>query len=111
VDDAQLVDALAQVKLAGYEETPCFQLSAGQLRRVALARLVFSRAKVWILDEPFTALDKAGVTQLEARLAAQAEKGGLVLVTSHQDMALPQLQVLDLQEFADFSAEVERARG
>lgn len=97
--DEILIDALAQVQLAGFEDTPCYRLSAGQLRRVALARLVFSRAKVWILDEPFTALDKSGIAQLEARLAAHAMAGGLVLVTSHQDISIAGLQLLDLQHF------------
>lgn len=99
VGDDALLAALAQVQLAGYEDTPCYRLSAGQLRRVALARLVFSRAKVWILDEPFTALDKAGIAQLEARLAAHAANGGLVLVTSHQDVSVPNLVLLNLLDF------------
>lgn len=111
IDDAALLAALAQVNLAGYEDTPCYRLSAGQLRRVALARLVFSRAKVWILDEPFTALDKSGVTQLEARLAAQAAAGGLVLVTSHQDINVPNLQLLDLQDFPALADELEANHG
>jgi heme exporter protein A len=94
-----LFQALAEVKLAGYEDTPCFQLSAGQLRRVALARLFFSSAKVWILDEPFTALDKTGVALLENKLAHQAAAGGLVIITSHQEINLPQLISLNLQDF------------
>lgn len=100
VSEAELKTALAQVQLAGYEDTPCYRLSAGQLRRVALARLVFSTAKIWILDEPFTALDKNGVAQLEARLIAHAAKGGLVLVTSHQDIQVPELHLLNLQDFS-----------
>jgi len=105
VDDTLLLKALAEVNLAGYEDTPCYQLSAGQLRRVALARLGFSRASVWILDEPFTALDKKGVEHLEARLANHAATGGLVLVTSHQDINVPHLQQLNLQDFpADYSS-------
>ncbi len=103
VTDEQLLEALTHVNLAGYEDTPCYQLSAGQLRRVALARLVFSKAKIWILDEPFTALDKSGVAQLESRLIAHTEAGGLVLVTSHQDIRFPHLQILNLQDFADNS--------
>lgn len=100
IGDEELIKALAQVQLAGYEDTPCYRLSAGQLRRVALARLAFSRVKLWILDEPFTALDKSGAAQLEARLSAHAQAGGLVLVTSHQDINLPNLQCLDLQDFS-----------
>ena len=99
IANAELIAALAQVQLAGYEDTPCYRLSAGQLRRVALARLEFSPAKIWVLDEPFTALDKLGVAQLESRLAAHADAGGLVLVTSHQDIQLPQLRVLNLLDF------------
>ena len=98
-DDKVLEAALNSVKLSGYEDTPCYRLSAGQLRRVALARLEFSRAGIWILDEPFTALDKSGVKHLEARLAAHAESGGLVIVTSHQDINIATLNTLDLQDF------------
>ncbi|HOY22418.1 MAG TPA: cytochrome c biogenesis heme-transporting ATPase CcmA [Cellvibrio sp.] len=100
VADADLIRSLAEVQLAGYEDTPCYRLSAGQLRRVALARLAFSNAKVWVLDEPFTALDKSGVAELEARLAAHAADGGLVLVTSHQDINVPDLQWLNLLDFS-----------
>ncbi|RYY75731.1 MAG: cytochrome c biogenesis heme-transporting ATPase CcmA [Gammaproteobacteria bacterium] len=111
VADAQLLDALVQVNLAGYEDTPCYQLSAGQLRRVGLARLFFSKARIWILDEPFTALDKSGIAQLENRLIAHAEAGGLVLVTSHQDIRFPQLQTLNMQDFVEFSTFGETAHG
>ena len=111
VSNAQLLAALEQVNLAGYEDTPCFQLSAGQLRRVALARLEFSRASIWILDEPFTALDKAGIAKLENRLIAHTSAGGLVLVTSHQDIRFPQLKILDLQNFAENSTLGEYAHG
>ncbi len=92
-------DALAAVGLYGYENTPCYQLSAGQLRRVALARLHLSRARIWILDEPFTAIDKLGVSQLEALIAHQSAKGGIVILTSHQDLTLPQLRMVNLQDY------------
>lgn len=106
VNDIELLNALAQVKLSGYEDTPCYQLSAGQVRRVALARLAFSGAALWILDEPFTALDKTGVAHLEFQIAAHAESGGLVLITSHQDIGFAQLKVLDLQNYAPVPATV-----
>ncbi|WP_348519634.1 ATP-binding cassette domain-containing protein, partial [Blastococcus sp. CT_GayMR20] len=61
--------ALAAVGLRGFEDVPCHTLSAGQQRRVALARLHLAGPPLWILDEPFTALDKQGVAQLEAHLA------------------------------------------
>ena len=83
VSDDQLWAALDEVELGGYEETACQQLSAGQQRRVALARLCVAPTPLWILDEPFTALDKAGVRWLEGRLQRQVESGGAVIITSH----------------------------
>lgn len=94
-----LINALYQTGLGGYEETPCHQLSAGQLRRVALARLMLSSARVWILDEPFTAIDKAGVASLESLLKGHSEKGGVTLITSHQDLTLTNLQSINLIPF------------
>lgn len=98
-DDTLIMSALAAVDLAAYEDTPCYQLSAGQMRRVALARLHLSKARVWVLDEPFTAIDKDGVAQLQAMLAQHLVQGGLVLFTSHQDLELPQLKRVLLTEF------------
>lgn len=93
------LEALKAVGLYGYEDTPCYQLSAGQLRRVALARLHLSEASIWILDEPFTAIDKLGVSQLEALIASQSARGGVVILTSHQDLSLPQLRLVNLQDY------------
>jgi heme exporter protein A len=81
--------ALARVGLAGYEFSPCYQLSAGQQRRAALARLFVATADLWILDEPFTAIDRQGVSELEGWLASFADNGGAVLLTTHQTLALP----------------------
>lgn len=82
----RLYEALTQVGLAGREDVPVAQLSAGQQRRVALARLWLSRQRLWILDEPLTAIDKQGVRVLESLFLQHAEKGGIVLLTTHQDM-------------------------
>lgn len=79
--------ALSQVGLAGFEDVPCHTLSAGQQRRVALARLYLKPAPLWILDEPFTALDKQGVAQLEAHLAKHCAEGGSVIFTTHHQVA------------------------
>lgn len=81
-------DVLAKVGLAGYEDICCSQLSAGQQRRVALARLWLNNCVLWVLDEPFSALDEAGVASLEALFIKHAANGGMVLLTSHQDLAL-----------------------
>jgi heme exporter protein A len=85
-DTAALLDALAQVGLAGYEELPVGQLSAGQQRRVALARLWLTRATLWILDEPFTAIDVDGVERLTQRMAQHVAQGGQVILTTHQPL-------------------------
>jgi len=79
--------ALAAVGLRGFEDVPCHSLSAGQQRRVALARLYLDSPPLWILDEPFTALDKQGVAQLEAHLAGHCERGGLVVLTTHHTLS------------------------
>ncbi|WP_223517112.1 cytochrome c biogenesis heme-transporting ATPase CcmA [Pseudomonas sp. GL-B-19] len=78
--------ALAAVGLRGFEDVPCHTLSAGQHRRVALARLYLDSPPLWILDEPFTALDKQGVAQLEEHLATHCEQGGMVVLTTHHTL-------------------------
>ncbi|MEH6550897.1 MAG: cytochrome c biogenesis heme-transporting ATPase CcmA [Pseudomonadales bacterium] len=80
--------ALVSVGLAGFEDVPTHQLSAGQQRRIALARLRLSKAEVWVLDEPFTAIDLAGVAELEAQLAEFVQAGGAVLLTTHHKLSL-----------------------
>ncbi|EGQ8042199.1 TPA: cytochrome c biogenesis heme-transporting ATPase CcmA [Vibrio alginolyticus] len=84
--DEEIFIALAQVGLAGREDVPVAQLSAGQQRRVALARLWLSKQILWILDEPLTAIDKQGVKVLESLFASHADNGGIVVLTTHQDM-------------------------
>lgn len=80
---------LAQLGLAGLEDIPCQQLSAGQQRRVSLARLWLTAAHIWILDEPFTALDQSAIAALTKRIAAHCDAGGAVLLTSHQPVDVP----------------------
>lgn len=80
--------ALERFDLAGFEDTPARALSAGQRRRVALARLLISRARIWVLDEPFTALDRSGVSIMESIIHGQLQEGGLVIFTTHQPLRL-----------------------
>lgn len=99
--EADALWALEQVDLFGFEDSPCQQLSAGQNRRVALARLYLpDAAPLWVLDEPLAALDVAGVAGLQARMADHLDRGGSILVTSHQPLGLAQLQRLDLSDYA-----------
>lgn len=97
--DTELEAALQKVGLAGYEDVPCYQMSAGQKRRVALARLYCSKAPVWLLDEPFTAIDVSGVEQLESLIKAHAQAGGIVLLTSHQPVTVANLKTLDVNHY------------
>ncbi|CAH0525224.1 cytochrome c biogenesis heme-transporting ATPase CcmA [Vibrio hippocampi] len=85
-DKEAIYDALTKVGLAGKEDIPVAQLSAGQQRRVALARLWLSEQTLWILDEPLTAIDKQGVKVLEQLFLSHTAKGGIILLTTHQDM-------------------------
>lgn len=80
--------ALDIVGLSGYEDVPCHSLSAGQHRRVALARLHLSDDPLWVLDEAFTAIDKAGVKALEQLMAERISKGGTVVLTTHHELTL-----------------------
>ena len=92
--------ALARVQLEGYEYVNTGQLSAGQKRRVALARLFLPSGRLWLLDEPFTSLDSHGVKVLENRFVEHVDQGGAVVFTSHQPANLgDKLQVVDLAPF------------
>ncbi|MCV2883307.1 cytochrome c biogenesis heme-transporting ATPase CcmA [Aestuariibacter sp. AA17] len=89
VRDDHIVSVLDELGLVGLETLPVSSLSAGQQRRVALARLwLKNHADMWVLDEPFTALDVQGIALLKARLVEHTAKGGGVIMTSHQDLAL-----------------------
>ena len=97
--DLQAIDrALDRVALGKRSRLPARALSQGQRRRIGLARLALSRRRVWILDEPLTALDSNGVDVLEALLARQLGGGGIVVAASHQPLpvAAGQLRRLDL---------------
>lgn len=85
---ADLLRALETMGLDGIEALPAKVLSQGQRRRVALARLLLTRAHLWILDEPYTALDSAAVELLQAVIRNHLAQGGLVVLTTHQQVAI-----------------------
>jgi len=80
-------EALQLVGLEGYEHILAHQLSAGQKRRVALARLHLNTAPLWILDEPTTAIDVEGVKTFEKTIETHALNGGMVILTAHQALS------------------------
>jgi len=95
-DEQALSKALGDIGLKGYENEYCAKLSAGQKRRVILASLFVSNARVWLLDEPFTALDPKGVEIVEQQINKHCAQGGLCLFTTHQDSALENQRILVL---------------
>ncbi len=93
-------DALGRFGLAALADLPGRMLSAGQKRKLALARLFCRPAGLWLLDEPTSALDAAGIKELEAALAAHRAAGGIAVVTTHGDIALPDAKALDIAAHA-----------
>ena len=88
--------ALRRFGLKGREDLPVRFLSAGQKRRVLLARLVTRMAKLWVLDEPFTALDTKAVDMLSALVGEHLAAGGMAILTSHQPMPIAGGKVVQL---------------
>ena len=88
VAEVDAFKALRRMGLKGREELPARFLSQGQTRRVALARLLVSPARLWVLDEPFVALDVAAVAMLCGLIEEHLQKGGMALFTSHQEVSL-----------------------
>ena len=80
--------ALNKVHLVNYDDVLVQSLSAGQKRRLSLARLLITQNIVWILDEPFTSLDKQGIMLIESLMSEHCAKGGMIVLTSHHDIDL-----------------------
>ncbi|RLA04180.1 MAG: heme ABC exporter ATP-binding protein CcmA [Gammaproteobacteria bacterium] len=86
--ETAILDSIDEVLLSAYTDTPARHLSAGQTRRVGLARLLLAKTDCWVLDEPFTSLDVEGCAWLELKISAFVKTGGSVLLTSHQPVNL-----------------------
>jgi heme exporter protein A len=94
--DAAITATLDRLGVAAQAHLPARVLSAGQKRRVAMARVLLSNASLWLLDEPFTNLDVVGVQDFAEVIADHAAQGGIALVTSHSDINLAPGLVRDL---------------
>ena len=99
-----VLNALERVGLRGYSDIPCHSLSAGQQRRVALARLLLSNAKIWFLDEPFAALDEQGVKFVEQCMERHVNGGGAVMLTTHQPIGMESVRRYSLVDSSDGEA-------
>ena len=89
VQDVELAEVLAQVGLAGARDQAAGALSAGQRRRLALARVMLAAAPLWILDEPYANLDSDGAALVSEVIARQLDAGGAALVAAHHPPAIP----------------------
>lgn len=94
--EAELDAAFARLGIADHADRPTRMLSAGQKRRAAMVRVLLSQAPLWLLDEPFTNLDVAGVELFASLLAEHAAGGGVVLATTHQPIPAPGVRTLEL---------------
>jgi heme exporter protein A len=90
------LSALWRFGLRGRENLPVHYLSAGQKRRVLMARMLTRQAPIWLLDEPFNALDVRAVGELEHLIEEHLSVGGFLILTSHQAVNIPGVRVLEL---------------
>ncbi|MDD5578221.1 MAG: cytochrome c biogenesis heme-transporting ATPase CcmA [Methylobacter sp.] len=86
-------EALKKVSLAGFDDALVQTLSAGQKRRLSLARLLITENYLWILDEPFTSLDKQGIALIETLMVEHCTNNGMIVLTSHHEIALHGIDV------------------
>lgn len=93
-------EALERVELYGFENEPARMLSAGQRRRIGLASLLVTQGKLWILDEPFTALDSYGTAILEQLIEAHLHAGGVAVMASHSAHSLDSSLIKELRLLA-----------
>ena len=94
IDEPRAREALAGLGLGRHADLPTRVLSQGQKRRAALARLAFrSRCRLWVLDEPFVALDVSAVARLGEIIAAHVRDGGIVVLTTHQAVEVPAARI------------------
>lgn len=101
--DTSCPDALEAFALANLAELPVRLLSAGQRRRLALARLVASQAPLWLLDEPTASLDDEAVAMLQSVISSHRAGGGIVVLAVHGALAMEAPSELDISNFSPLS--------
>jgi len=94
--DLEISEALTSVGLKNFEYEYAVNLSAGQKRRIVLSALFMTQAKVWLLDEPFTALDADGINVIETQITNHSDDGGICVLTTHQKCNLHGIKTLTL---------------
>lgn len=101
VTEQAVQDALARVDMLALALMPCQRLSQGQQRRVSMARWLLSRARLWMLDEPYTSLDLAGQALLNELLAAHCDGGGIVVAATHVSLTVGNVRALDVHPLGE----------
>ena len=96
VSPETLLSAIHYVGLDRYKDEPCRTLSAGQMRRAALARLCISKSRLWLLDEPMTSLDDDAVALVRNLIAKHRSAGGGCICATHVTLEFPHTRVLEL---------------
>jgi heme exporter protein A len=97
--------ALAAMQLDALQTRPAASLSAGQKRRLGLARLLVAGRPIWLLDEPTVSLDTASTALFASMIAGHLGQGGSAIIASHIDLGLPQSTKLDLSPYASRTAQ------
>ncbi|MBK20278.1 MAG: heme ABC transporter ATP-binding protein CcmA [Rhodospirillaceae bacterium] len=98
--DEKIAMAIKKLKLDGFEDLPGRYLSAGQRRRLSLARLVASEAPLWILDEPTIALDEGSVAAVRALISEHRDAGGMAVIATNVELGLSDTTKLDMRDYA-----------
>lgn len=96
IDGSDVAAALAAVHLSSLAQVPVRMLSSGQRQRAVLARVIASKASIWLLDEPRNALDSASVGLVETAVAVHRANGGIVVVATHDPLDVPNAQQIEL---------------
>ncbi|MDA9800841.1 cytochrome c biogenesis heme-transporting ATPase CcmA [Candidatus Pseudothioglobus singularis] len=94
--DLDFSDALKKVGLKKFENELVGKLSAGQKKRIALSLLFITQSKVWLLDEPFSALDSKAIKIIETRVEDHCNSGGICILTTHQECNIKNLKEISL---------------
>ena len=94
--DLDFSDALKKVGLKKFENELVGKLSAGQKKRIALSLLFITQSKVWLLDEPFSALDSRAIKIIETRVEDHCNSGGICILTTHQECNIKNLKEISL---------------
>ena len=97
--------ALQKVQLNKFQNDPCNTLSAGQLRRISIARVLLAHVPLWILDEPIAAIDSSGIELVEEIFDEHISQNGMILFTSHRKLGANSSHN-DIIELSDFSSKI-----